>query len=123
MRPSPSSCRRKEGFTLVEVLITTALLVAGLAGVWGLAQGIMRTNALTAQTTDAGARGQQMIEQLAAGSYAAMASGTDTTGVFERAWTVTENAALGTKTIDMTVRWIGQWGDTHTIGLRTMRGR
>jgi prepilin-type N-terminal cleavage/methylation domain-containing protein len=107
------------GFTLTEVMVSLFILVAGMVSASVFFGSMSRAARFTDSAIAATALAQQRIEELLEQTYAGMASGSDTTNVYSRTWTVqfTNNAA----TITVTVGWDEIGGHHRTMTLSTIR--
>ena len=78
------------GFSLLEALVATAILTAALVSLAQLIAFAVRATAAAGRMTDAALFAAQKVEQLRAGSWGELQSGTDSPAAgFARTWTVT----------------------------------
>ncbi len=108
---SAPSWRNERGFTLIEVLVATVILVIGLIGVAGLLTSVMQANRGAMNRTRAQQILVEKVAQFHSTAYANLASGSDqdTVGgvVFTRQWTVNPNTPIANaSTIALTARWV-----------------
>lgn len=105
---------RKEGFSLIEVLIAMAIFSVGILGLAGLQIRAFRGNQAARLQTEAVHLAEAHLEELAAlayddpalapGSYSR--SGAGPAGRFNLQWTIRKDAPInGTKTIRLRVSW------------------
>jgi type II secretory pathway pseudopilin PulG len=119
MRPNPAS----SGFTLLETVLSLALLAFFLVGLASLTVSTIQTNTQARRMTAATALVQAKLEQLSNTTYSAVASSglplevlTETGATagdtfYTRSWTVTDNSPIvNTKTIQVTVAWTDKLG-------------
>ena len=121
MRADPVHSRPgtgRAGFTVSEVLMATFILVLGMAGVMGLISRLSRVTYASAHTTGAVTLGQDKMEELLGGNYAALAGGSDQVCLFSRAWTVSA-ATNRVKALTVTVGWADPAGRTSVITLQS----
>ena len=113
---------RASGFTLIEVLVATALMVIGVLGLAGITIAVIQGNYVSGNITSATSLAQHKMEELKAQTSLAnvdncanppdqdITSTGAAGGIYDRCWTITDSA-LGTdlKQIEVTVSW------THLI--------
>jgi prepilin-type N-terminal cleavage/methylation domain-containing protein len=104
---------RKDGFTLLEVLVTMTLLTLGLLGVANLTTGIIKGNYYSKNVTSATLVAQQQIDQAQRVGYTNVNSLAGINSIsmggtsFTRATTVTNSSpATNMKTVVVSVSWI-----------------
>jgi type IV pilus assembly protein PilV len=117
------------GFTLLEVMITVAILAVGLLGLAGLQIVAIKGNSFGQQMTVASTLAQNQLEMLRE-SAGALSNGndfvTDQNGItYARTWTVTANAPqTNMDTVNITVRWTGPTGSgseaSRSITIKTI---
>jgi Tfp pilus assembly protein PilV len=107
----------REGFTLVEVLITGLLGLALILPLSRIAYTVVRNTHYAEQSAEALAAGQSQLELLEAMDYSAITSGSTTSGDYTVAWTST--TVSGAKQVQMTVSW-ELAGETRTLTLNTV---
>jgi len=114
MRRHATQANRKSegGFSLIEVVFALTFLAVGILAVAAMipagTRGVTQSRVLTSGLMAA----QIKLEDLKGLPFAALTAGTfsDTTSVFTRTWTVTDNVPMtGCKKIDVTA----QWTDSH----------
>ena len=114
--------QRRDGFTLIEILIAMGIFTAAILGVAISTTSVIKANQSSYSTTIAINLAQDKLEELKA-LPASLASGgpvTDTINgeTFSRSWTVTSDSPItGMKRIDVTVTWT-DYG-SHSITLRS----
>lgn len=123
--PNPSNeTNRKNGFTLIEVLIAIVILSVGLLGMASLTVGIIKGNKLSNDQTTATTLAQDKMEEIRSNSYASVASETKAAcatpyNQFQREVTVvTDSPGSGMKTVTVKVYWGPS--DAHHVELKTI---
>jgi prepilin-type N-terminal cleavage/methylation domain-containing protein len=115
------------GFTLVESMLTLAIISVSLLALAGLQITALRGNALSRRITIAASIAEQRIEQLKNTSYANVQA-EDATQVtasdlhFTRQVIVTNGPLPNTKSISVLVSWQDQ-SKTHTLPIATIIGQ
>jgi type IV pilus assembly protein PilV len=124
--------RTKDGFTLLELLVTLTILSAGLLGTAILTTGIIRGNFFSKNITSATAVAQTTIEGAQRVGYTAVnAYATDSSKVpptvsmggvsFSQSASVTNNSpASNMKTISVTVSWNEANNAARSVTLQTI---
>ena len=115
------------GFTLVESLLTLAIMSMSLLALAGLQITALRGNALSRSITTAISIAEQRIEQLKNTSYAhiqaeAATQVTASNLHFTRQVTVTNGPLPNTKSVSVLVSWQDQ-SKTHTLPIATLIGQ
>jgi type IV pilus assembly protein PilV len=115
------------GFTLVESMLTLAIVSMGLLALNGLQITVLRGNALSRRMTTAVSLAEQRIEQLKNTSYAnieaeAATQVTASNLLFTRQVTVTNGPLPNTKSVSVLVSWQDQ-SKTHTLPIATVIGQ
>jgi prepilin-type N-terminal cleavage/methylation domain-containing protein len=110
--------KRKDGFTLIEVVIGVVLVALAFAGSMSLMAGMIRANAFSARMSTAVSLAQAAIDDLMEEQYDNVVSGGDTVDIYNRRWTVTTSA--GFKDVNVTVTWPTIDGQTRRVALNTM---
>jgi Tfp pilus assembly protein PilV len=96
------------------------MLGIGVAGVWGMTGALIRMNAYSLRVSRATMVANSKFEELRMGGYGSVAPGSDSETIYQRSWTVNQDGALGTKTVDLTVQWADEDGDTHALAFKTV---
>jgi prepilin-type N-terminal cleavage/methylation domain-containing protein len=117
MNPTSPSRLPKRGFTLVEVIITTILIVLIMIPISQLSYNIMRATQYSRDAGEALALGQAQLESMADEDYDTLASGTRTVDAHTLTWTVTESN--GVKQTVLTVSWTLR-NETKFVELRAI---
>jgi prepilin-type N-terminal cleavage/methylation domain-containing protein len=115
------------GFTLVESMLTLAIMSMSLLALAGLQITALRGNALARSMTTAVSLAEQRIEQLKNTSYANIQAEAATQVIasnlhFTRQVTVTNGPLPNTKSVSVLVSWQDQ-SKTHTLPLATIIGQ
>ena len=76
------------GFTIVELMVALIIFAIGILGLAATTSFVVRQTTLSEITTERAAAVQQVIEQLKATDYDAIATGGEDVGPFEVEWTV-----------------------------------
>jgi prepilin-type N-terminal cleavage/methylation domain-containing protein len=110
------------GFTLIEVMVTIFVLVVGLLGLYTTIVGVIQGDAHSRNLTTATTLAQDKVEALRNQSYASLSSGSDSSSIFTRTWTVSgDSPAVGLATVEVTVGWTWK-GVAHDVKLKTIIG-
>jgi type IV pilus assembly protein PilV len=115
------------GFTLVESMLTLAIMSMSLLALAGLQITALRGNALARRITTAVSIAEQRIEQLKNTSYANIQAEAATQVSasnlhFTRQVTVTNGPLPNTKSVSVLVSWQDQ-SKTHTLPIATIIGQ
>ncbi len=100
--------KRRQGFTIVEVVVAIVLLAVGILGLVTTAALVTRMMGRGTRASKAAVLAQQRIEILRATPCASLAGGADTVGAFTRQWTVTTSG--NARRIQVIVRYVGTPG-------------
>jgi prepilin-type N-terminal cleavage/methylation domain-containing protein len=79
----------RQGFSLVEVMVALVILTFGVLGLAATTMHAVRQTTLSEMTTERAAALQSVVEQLRATDYDLLAAGSDSVGLFDMSWTVT----------------------------------
>ena len=117
----------KAGFTLVESMLTLAIMSVGLLALAGLQITALRGNDLSRRMTTAVAIAEQSLEQLKHTPYTniqteAASEVTASNLRFTRQVTVTNGPLPNTKSVSVFVSWQDQ-SKTHTLPIATIIGQ
>ena len=115
------------GFTLVESMLTLAIMSVGLLALAGLQITALRGNALSRSMTTAVSIAEQRLEQLKNTPYSdiqaeAATQVTASNLHFTRQVTVTNGPLPNTKSVSVLVSWQDQ-SKTHTLPIATLIGQ
>ncbi len=115
------------GFTLVESMLTLAIMAVGLLALAGLQITALRGNALSRSMTTAVSIAEQRLEQLKNTPYSdiqaeAATQVTASNLHFTRQVTVTNGPLPNTKSVSVLVIWQDQ-SKTHTLPIATLIGQ
>ncbi|NWF91954.1 MAG: prepilin-type N-terminal cleavage/methylation domain-containing protein [Syntrophaceae bacterium] len=100
---------KKDGFTLVEILIALVILSISLLALAALMATTTQNTSFGGHLTEAATFAQDRLEELRVTPWASIAAGSDVrtstgTGMsYNRTWTVAETGSL--KTVTITVTW------------------
>jgi prepilin-type N-terminal cleavage/methylation domain-containing protein len=78
---------RRDGFTMVEVIIAIIILAIGLMGMAGTTALVVRQITLADVATERSAAVQTTLERLRALPFDSVSSGSDSVGIFAVSWT------------------------------------
>ena len=110
------------GFTLIEVMVTIFVLVVGLLGLYTTIVGVIQGDAHSRNLTTATTLAQDKIEALRNQSYDSLSSGSDSSSIFTRTWTVSgDSPAAGLATVAVSVGWTWK-GTAHNVTMNTVIG-
>jgi type IV pilus assembly protein PilV len=126
MKVQQSTCPNA-GFTLVESMLTLAIMSMSLLALAGLQITALRGNALARRITTAVSIAEQRIEQLKNTSYAniqaEVATQVSASNLhFTRQVTVTNGPLPNTKSVNVLISWQDQ-SKTHTLPMATIIGQ
>lgn len=108
--------KQLSGFTLLEIVIAISILSFALLGLAQLQIVAIQGNAFASRITTASALAQERLEQITRLPYAAIQGGSDISGAYRRAWSVTDNSPItGTKTVTVTVSCQGNSVQLSTV--------
>ena len=117
------------GFTIIEVLVVTALSFIGLLGLVAMQVAAVRGSSQSRAVTEAVGLAQDKLEALAHAPLSSLASASEaslgpqgvaaTGGLYTRATTVA--VAAGVTSINVAVSWSDTFGHSHTVRLQTAR--
>ena len=109
--------RGTSGFTLVEVVVASAIVGISMAGVWGLIAWIMYTTSLTGRQSEALYIAEEKMEEIfaAAGSSS---SGHSTSNDYSCTWTITAIDSRQTD-VEVAVTWYDPRGRTNRVELNS----
>jgi type IV pilus assembly protein PilV len=123
----PQSIGPNAGFTLVESMLTLAIMSVGLLALAGLQITALRGNALSRSMTTAVSIAEQSIEQLKNTPYTDIEAEASTQVTashlqFTRQITVTDGPLPNTKSVSVLISWQDQ-ARTHTLPIATIIGQ
>jgi type IV pilus assembly protein PilV len=110
--------RNNKGFTLIEIMVAIFILVVALLGVAAVTVSVINGNAFSKDITSATTLAQDKIEELKDTAYDSIVSGSDTSSIYTRTWTVT-SPITDSKTIVVVVSW-SRGGNTRNVTLRSI---
>ncbi|OGV45461.1 MAG: hypothetical protein A2X46_01090 [Lentisphaerae bacterium GWF2_57_35] len=94
----------RAGFTLVEIVVATFLLVLGLTGIHNLLYWIMYATSMSGQRTQAAALTQDKMEELLGAGFSASASGSAVQSIYDLVWVV-DAPGNGEQEVTVRVSW------------------
>ncbi len=101
-----------KGFTLIEMMVATVMLVIGLLGVSVLLTSTYRQNADSKRITAASTLAEKKLEEIRSAGFASASSSTSPVNntidntTYSVSWVVTTVDATWLKKIDVTVTWL-----------------
>ncbi len=122
----------EKGFTLIEVIMATLILVIGIGMMSAITSGIVRKNFHSQFHTQAVILAQNKIEELLADGYSSsnLTAGSfentdnpinataDSSGIFYQSWKIEDVKPIPrSKYITSTVQWTDQSNQQHTVSL------
>lgn len=115
-----NALKKKDGFTLIEVLVALTIFAVGVLAVATMQGHSIRYNATARLTSEGVFKAEKRVEELLAGSYAAaVTTPTSTDGPHTLGWNVTDHGTH--KTIAVTVTWKDSSGN-KSFTLNTIKG-
>ncbi len=118
---------KRNGFSLIEVLVTLLVLAVGLLGLGGMQIFSIKGNSFSQKLTQATVLAQDRLEELRRLPFvdSSLSSGSHDEGAlsdsgFTRSYDV-ENISLTLKAITVTVQWREE--NDHSISLSTMKAK
>ncbi len=116
-----SRLRKKQGFTLIEIMIAIFLLVVAMLGVISVTVMVIKGNSFSKTMTTATTLAADKMEELKNTPFASVVTGNDTQEtLYTRTWEVTDGSpATGMKTLVVKVAWNWQ-GTGHNVVLRSI---
>ena len=112
--------RDTRGFALLDALVAAAILASALLSLAQLTAFAVKTTAAAGRMTDAALLASQKVEELRAGSWGELQSGTDSPrGGFTRAWTITPLGADPDYVAVLEVLVRAPGGQTRMVALKT----
>jgi type IV pilus assembly protein PilV len=126
------NARNEKGFSLVEVVMATLILIIGIGMVGAITTGILQKNFYSQRHTQAVILAQNKIEELLNNGYESptLTQGSyensfnpvnatgDSGGVFYQSWTVQDVRPIArSKQITSVVQWQNKDGDAETVTL------
>lgn len=111
--------RRESGFSLVEVMVATAILLIGLLAIVGQWPAGTKAVIQGQFQTEASVIAQRIMEDLGTKDYPGIASGNLVEGRYTVAWSVVAGPIANCKTAEVTVSW--NWlGENHGVKMATI---
>jgi prepilin-type N-terminal cleavage/methylation domain-containing protein len=110
--------KRKEGFTLVEVMIALVLFAIGMLAFGGLEIIALRNVTFSKDYGKANTYAQRKVEEMKGTAWASVSAGSDTLEEkFTRNWTVTTQGEI--KNVSVTVSWLDPKLGTKQVSFYT----
>lgn len=124
--------RSQKGFTLIEVVMATLILVIGIGITGGITARVVRKNFFSQRHTQAVILSQNKIEELLAEGYDSpdllegeyenplnpISAIGDSNGVFYQSWEIEDVKPIErSKYITSTIRWTDRQGEEHSVNL------
>jgi len=126
-RSAGSLISKKNGFSLIEVLIALVLFAVGILGVGAMQIGSIKGNSFSQEVTQATVLSQEKLEELRKMDFddSNLSSGHHDEGVlsgsgFSRSYDVA-NISATLKAVTVTVKWTEEM--EHSVSLSTMKAR
>jgi type II secretory pathway pseudopilin PulG len=108
------------GFALLDALVAAAILASALLALAQLTAFAVKTTAAAGRMTDAALLASQKVEELRAGSWDELQSGTDSPlAGFARDWTITPLGSDPDYVAVLSVRVRAPGGQTRMVALKT----
>lgn len=114
--------KNQNGFTLIEILVTLAILSIGLLGMAALTIEVIRSNAQSRAYAEATILAQDKLEEIKRIGYGYNRSDPEIIGRFtRRPFPSSENSPEnGMKEVAVKVSWNSINGRSHTVELKTL---
>lgn len=118
----------QRGFTMIELLVALTVMLIGLSGVLSVQLVSSQASSYSRHAGEAAVLAEAKMEEMRTTSIANLVAGSDTVdaqgnaaanGIFTRSWTISWNSNVATVTL--TVSWLEQGSETHSITYRTQR--
>lgn len=106
------------GFTLIEVMMASAVVAVAMMSVMGLVAWLSRASSWSTHMLQAGTAAVSVIEDLNEADYSTVGSGSDVVDGFTRVWTSTVSNRV--KFVDVTVTWDGLEGGDKRMDFRSI---
>jgi len=119
-RPTHTHWNRKSasnGFTLIEVVIATFIVLFGMAGAMSMSVWQLRATQFNERSSEATAAGQRQLERFIQQEYSDIGNGSRTDAPFELSWTSTVSNRF--KIVNLEISWDTS-KTTHTITMRDL---
>lgn len=111
----------RHGFTLLEVMVASFLMVMGFLALSGLVIGMMRGANLSRHTVRATGIAQSKIEEIRSGGYETADSGSETVeSYYSLTWTSAVSSVSTIKNVSVAASWTDHTGKEHDVELKTM---
>jgi Tfp pilus assembly protein PilV len=109
----------KQGFALVEVLISAFLSALALAGILSLISWTGYATSLSSQKTQATTLTQKKMEQLLAAEYEDLSGGHEVSAPYSITWEILGSDLAGTSELNVKASWVDLRGQLQTITNRS----
>lgn len=120
--------KSKEGFTLMEVMFTAALIALAVSGSMGLMDWIVQSAGYNQHLTEATTAAHDAMEDLLAAGFDAATAGTRQEGIYTVTWAVGSapagysGAAVASKELTATVTWANERGARKQVEIKSLVG-
>jgi prepilin-type N-terminal cleavage/methylation domain-containing protein len=108
------------GFTLIEIVIATLIVVVMSGGIYGLTSTLVRLNACSDQVSRATVVAQNKIEELRGLPSEELVGGADSIGIFTRNWSVATHTEPTGRVLTVAVHWQNVADDSQQLKLSTV---
>jgi len=116
-----TNAKKDSGFTLVEVVVATFILVLGFLSLSQLVISSMQASTISRHTVAATSIGQSKMEELLAAGYDSVSSGSETVdSYYTVAWTSTVGSVNSVMNIDLSVGWTDHRGTERSVELSSL---
>jgi len=112
--------RNSYGFTLIEVMVATLIVLIVSGAIYGLTGSLVRLNAFADQVSHATVLGQNKIEELRGLPPGQIVAGNDSVGSYLRGWSVVTNTTPPTLVVTVTVGWQKVGGGSEQTRLKAI---
>jgi len=113
--------KSRKGFTLLEILMGTAVFSVGIVGSVGLLGWIGRADASNTRVVSAASIAQAKLEEIREAGYSGAQSGEEDDNYYDLSWTITQASNYtGMKKVNLTVSWVDQDGAHKNLSMSTL---
>lgn len=111
--------RRRDGFTMPELLIAIIVIAVGLLSLASGSVGVLRQMRYGNQSTLASAVAQQRLEAIRSQGCASLSSGTATTRGLSEKWVITVMSNKA-RAVAESVKYVPRAGQTNTLAMSSV---